>query len=388
MEPIKIRFPSSSTFFVVLKLRVAAYFEQARCSTHGTTRMYLKTAVILSWLLASYLGLLLWADSVWQIVLLGISGGLAMAGLGFSVQHDGGHGGYSARPLTNRLMALTLDLIGASSYVWHFKHNIVHHTYTNIAHVDADTDVGFFARLAPSHEHRPFHRYQHLYIWFLYMLLPFKWIFFDDYRDLVTARIGTQRFPRPGARRLAGILGMKALYLGWALILPLCLRPWRGVLLAYVVAAVTLGLTLSLVFQLAHCLERAEFPLPTPEHTMTREWAVHQVETTVDFAPRSRVLTWFLGGLNYQVEHHLFPRICHVHYPALSKIVQQTCAEYGVRYRAYETFWEALGAHARWLFLMGRGGRDGREGRDVRDVREGCEENRPDPGPAPGLVPM
>ncbi|MFO0580230.1 MAG: acyl-CoA desaturase [Polyangia bacterium] len=354
MEPIKIRFPGSSDFFSTLKSRVAAYFEQAQVSSRDSPRMYAKTAVILGWLLASYLGLLLWADTAWQVVLLSISGGLAMAGLGFSVQHDGGHGGYSSRSGINRVMALTLDLIGASSYVWHFKHNIVHHTYTNIAHVDADTDVGFFARLTPNHPRRSFHRYQHLYIWFLYMMLPFKWIFFDDYRDLVTGRIGTQRFPRPSRWGLAGILGMKALYLLWALVIPLCLRPAKGVALAYVVSALTLGLTLSVVFQLAHCLERAEFPVPNADHAMTRDWAVHQVETTVDFAPRSRVLTWFLGGLNYQVEHHLFPRICHVHYPALSQIVKQTCAEHGIRYRAYDTFWEAVAAHARWVYRMGR----------------------------------
>lgn len=354
MDPNKIRFPTSGEFFADLKCRVAAYFEQAQISSRGNGSMYLKTVVILSWLLGSYLGLLLWADAAWQVVLLSISLGLAMAGVGFAVQHDGGHCGYSCRPRLNRMMAQTLDLIGASSYVWHFKHNIIHHTYTNIAHVDSDTDVGPFARLTPSHTRHSFHRYQHLYIWFLYMMLPFKWIFFDDYRDLLTGRIGTQRFPRPTAWQLLGILGMKVFNLGWTLVLPLCLRPAKGVALAYVVSALTLGLTLSVVFQLAHCLDRAEFPLPTAKHEITNEWAVHQIETTVDFAPRSRLLTWFLGGLNYQVEHHLFPRICHIHYPALAKIVKQTCAEHGVRYRSYESFWEAVVAHARWLARMGR----------------------------------
>jgi linoleoyl-CoA desaturase len=354
MDPLKLRFPSSGEFFVELKRRVAAYFEQAQLEPRDNVAMYVKTAVILSWLLASYLGLLLWAHTAWQVVLLSISGGLAMAGLGFNIQHDGGHGGYSGRPRINQMMALTLDLIGASSYVWHFKHNIIHHTYTNIAHVDADTDVGFFARLTPNHRRRVFHRYQHLYIWFLYMLLPFKWIYFDDYRDLVTARIGTQHFPRPSPSRLAALLGMKAFYLLWAVVLPLCLRPVGGVVLAYVVSALTLGLTLSVVFQLAHCVQLARFPMPNSDHVMATEWAVHQVQTTVDFAPRSRLLTWFLGGLNYQVEHHLFPRICHVHYPAIARIVRATCTEYGVQYRSHNTLWQALRAHASWLAIMGR----------------------------------
>ena len=87
---------------------------------------------------------------------------------------------------------------------------------------------------------------------------------------------------------------------------------------------------------------------------METDWAVHQVQTTVDFARRSRVLSWFLGGLNFQVEHHLFSKICHIHYPALSKVVEETCREFGIVYASHKTFWSALASHARWVTLMGR----------------------------------
>ena len=277
-----------------------------------------------------------------------------MASLGFNIQHDGNHGGYSDRSWVNGLMALSLDLIGGSSYVWKWKHNVIHHTYSNIAEVDADLDVGFFARLAPSQAHHGFHRFQHLYLWVLYGFLPFKWIFVDDFLDLSRGRIGTQRMPSPTKGQLAVALGMKAFYFTWAIALPLWLHPFAGFALAYCVSAVTLGLSLAIVFQLAHCHALAEFPLPASDLRMTQDWAEHQIATTVDFARDSGVLTWMLGGLNFQVEHHLFPKVCHVHYPAISKIVEATCKEYGVQYRSHDSFMQAVVAHARWLYQMGR----------------------------------
>lgn len=347
-------FAPSSAFAEALKARVASYFATSGRDQRDLPRMYLKTAVILGWLAASYL-LLYAAHSAWQVVLLSISLGLAMAGVGFDIQHDGGHAAYSRRSWVNALAAHSLDLVGGSSYVWHWKHNVTHHTYANIAHVDADTDVGPFARLTPHHSWRPWHRFQHLYIWVLYGMLPFKWIFFDDYRDLLTGRIGTQKFPRPAPARLAVTLGMKVFYYGWAIVLPLLLRPWQAVALAYGVAAVTLGVTLAVVFQLAHCVGEAEFPVAKAgSDAMPTDWSTHQVQTTVDFARDNKLITWFLGGLNFQVEHHLFPRVSHLHFPALSKIVEETCAEFGVPYRAFPTARSAIASHARWLAEMGR----------------------------------
>jgi linoleoyl-CoA desaturase len=354
MPAHKTRFHTSSDFHSVLKSRVAGHLADEGLRSRDLPLMYGKTAIILTWLLGSYLALLLWAHSRLTVVGLAVSLGLAMAALGFNIQHDGNHGGYSDRPLVNRLMALTLDLVGGSSYVWHWKHNVIHHSYSNIAHVDADTEVGLFARLTPHHAWHPAHRFQHFYVWLLYGLLPFKWIFFDDFRDLMTGRIGTQQFPGPSRWGLAGILAMKVFYVSWAVALPLWLCPTASVAAAYSIAAVTLGTTLAIVFQVAHCLEPATFPLPDREGWMPSDWAVHQVETTVNFAPGSRLLTWFLGGLNYQVEHHLFPRICHLHYPGLAPIVAATCAEYGVRYQQHPTFLRALQAHARWLRLLGQ----------------------------------
>jgi len=109
------------------------------------------------------------------------------------------------------------------------------------------------------------------------------------------------------------------------------------------------------VFQLAHCVEEASFPLPGKvSGRVDNAWAVHQAETTVDFARRSRVAAWFLGGLNFQIEHHLFPRISHVNYPALSRVVEETCRDFGVRYTQYTSLRAGMASHFRWLRRMGR----------------------------------
>ena len=317
--------------------------------------MYAKTVVLLGWFAASYAFLVFVADGVGSVLLGCVSLGLAMAGIGFSVQHDANHGGYSERRSVNRLLGLTLDVLGASSYVWSWKHNIFHHSHTNVDGLDADINIQPFCRVAPSQPQRPAHRFQHLYIWMLYGLLTMKWQFVDDFRDVLTGKVGLQKMPRPKGRKLAEILVGKLFFFGWSLVLPAFFHSIWTVVLCHALTSFILGLTLATVFQLAHCVEEADFPeVPEGGGAFTREWAAHQVETTVDFARDNKLLCWYLGGLNFQVVHHLFPRVCHLHYPALSRIIEKTCLEHGVRYRAQDNVRAALGSHVRWLKRMGQ----------------------------------
>jgi linoleoyl-CoA desaturase len=348
------KFASDAGFHTVLKRRVLAYFEEQRLSPKASTRMYVKTAVLLVWFGASYGLLVFAATTTWEAMLLSISLALAMAGIGFGVQHDANHGAYSGHGGLNRLLGLTLDMLGASSYVWRFKHNVSHHTYTNVAGVDDDIDIGPFARLAPAQPRHRFHRVQQFYLWALYGFLIPKWHFVYDFKNVARARIARNRFARPRGWDLVELIGGKALFFGWAFVLPALFHPWWLVLLYYAGIAFLLGFILSVVFQLAHCVEEADFPVPSPGADRLRDaWAVHQVQTTVDFAQRNPLLTWYFGGLNFQIEHHLFPRICHIHYPRIAGIVQATCAELGVRYSAHQSLFAALSSHWRWLRRMG-----------------------------------
>lgn len=351
----RVQFSGSGAFYLALRRRVHEYFDRTHQTPRDDPRLYLKSAVLLAWLGGSYAMLVFAAAAWWQAALLAVSAGLGVAGIAFNITHDANHGAYSRSGLVNRALARLFDLLGASSYIWHWKHNIFHHTYPNIAGFDADIEQEPFSRLAPAQPRRSLHRFQHLYIWPLYGLLAFKWHFVDDFRDLAVGRIGSQQIRRPGPRQLLWLLGSKGFFFAAAFLVPARLHPLWAVMLLYGLTFFVASLVLAVTFQLSHCVCEADFPTVTggAPH-LERDWAAHQVQATVDFARDSRLLTWYLGGLNFQIEHHLFPKICHVHYPALAPIVEATCREFGLRYRAAPTLRAALLSHVRWLRLLGR----------------------------------
>lgn len=351
----RLTFAAADGFHAAIRQRIDDYFRRTGRRQRDCPAMYRKTAIILAWFAASYGLLVFAADTWWQAVPLALALGLSMAAIGFNVQHDGGHRACSDRPWINTLMAMSLDLVGGSSYVWHWKHGVLHHTYVNIVGHDDDIDLGFLARLTPHRRRLRIHRFQHWYMWALYGMVAIKWQLFDDFHNVLRGRIGAARLPRPRGGELATFLIGKVVFFSLSFAVPLLLHRLWVVLLFYGVAACVAGVVLGVVFQLAHCVEQADFPLPHGEPArIDTAWAVHQVQTTVDFARSSRLAVWLLGGLNFQIEHHLFPRICHVNYPALSRLVEETCREFGVRYAVHRTFWAGLRSHYRWLRQLGR----------------------------------
>ncbi len=353
---LRPKFPKDDAGFMAeLRRRADVYFAETGRSERDCWRMYLKTAVILAWMATSYALLVFAAPTVWLAAPLAISLALAISAIGFSVQHDGGHHAYSRFEWVNRLAALTLDLIGASSYLWRWKHVVFHHTYTNVDGQDTDLDVGLVARLAPQQRRRWFHRWQHLYLWPLYALTASVWHLYGDFRDVAAGAIGPHKIPRPKGWDLVVFVSGKLVSVGLMLGIPMLVHSWWVVLLFYAVTTAVVGVVLTVVFQLAHCVGEAQFPDAVDGgRRMEDAWAVHQVQTTVDFARKSRVLCWLLGGLNFQVVHHLFPRVCHIHYPALSRIVEAACRDFGVRYSAHRTFLAGIVSHFRWLRRLGR----------------------------------
>jgi linoleoyl-CoA desaturase len=351
-----VRYAPHTALWTELTRRIDAHFAERGLRREGDGRLWLKSLVIMAWLAGSWALLVYVAQTWWQALPLAVLVSLAVAGVGFNIQHDGGHDAYAGSSLWNRLAAWSLDLVGGSSYVWRFKHTIVHHHYTNIDGVDEDLDAGPFLRLHPLQERRFYHRFQHWYAWLLFGFLPPKWTFYDDFASLVSGRVGTQRMPRPRLRDLTSLFVGKLAFVTWVFALPLLAGHSLLVVLAfYGFCALLVGTATAVVFQAAHCVREAEFHAPPPPGArMARSWGEHQLATTVDFAPRNRFLTWYLGGLNYQVEHHLFPRVSHVHYPELAPIVRDTCAEFGVEYRVHPRFRSAVASHVRHLRLLGR----------------------------------
>jgi len=342
-------------FLKDLRARVAAHFESTGQSPRDCPRMYLKTAIVFTWFFSSYAVLVFFSPNWWTACLASVSLALAISGIGFNVQHDGSHRAYSNHMWLNKLTAMSMDLVGASSFHWARKHNTFHHTYTNITGEDDDISLSPFGRLSPHQKRYSFHRYQHFYLWFLYGFLTMKWQLVDDFRNLISGKVGHHHIGRPRGRDLAIFIGGKVVSLSLALVIPSFFHPFWMVLVFYAGTLWITGVVLSVVFQLAHVVEEAEFPTPEQARKeLKKNWAVHQLRTTVNFARKNAFLTWYLGGLNYQVEHHLFPRVCHTHYPKITRLVEEACRERGVPYLSHKTMRSSLASHFRWLRRMGR----------------------------------
>lgn len=351
----RLKFAPDTGFHRELRRRVEAFMHERGLHARDCPRLYVKTAVVLATFALTYSLLVFIAHTAWQALPLSLLLGFATAAVGFDIQHDGGHQAGSRHPWINQLMAMTLDLVGGSSYVWRWKHVVFHHMYVNVADHDTDIELGVLGRLSPQQPLRAAYRWQQWYLWPLYGVMVIKWQFYDDFRDVITGRMGSHRFPRPRGWDLVLFLGGKLVFFSLALVIPLLFHSLGTVLLFYTITTVVVGVVLSTVFQLAHAVEEAQFPAPQPGSArMPDSWAVHQVRATVDFAQDNRLLSWLVGGLNFQIEHHLFPTISHVNYPAIAGIVAATCREYGVPYHVNPSLGAAVASHFRWLKRMGR----------------------------------
>jgi linoleoyl-CoA desaturase len=296
-----------------------------------------------------------------MVVVTVLAAGLLAFGLtaaATSVFHDGNHGSFSTSPVVNRFAAYTGDLMGASSWIWRFKHNNLHHGNTNVDGVDMDIAQAPFARLTPHQSWRPWHRYQHLYMWVLYGFLTLQWFLISDVMDLVHRGVGGRRFPRqPRPRDYASIAVGKALHLSWAVLIPMLFHAWWMVLVVYISVSWTVGLMLATMFQLAHCTSLVEFPDDT-EPRRGAAFVQHQLRTTADIGGGSnsarRRAHWLMGGLDFQVEHHLAPRLPHTVYPLVAPRVAAACSAGPDPVRQHATLVAAIQSHGRWLREMGR----------------------------------
>ncbi len=355
---MKITFKNSTNaeFFPTVKKRVDDYFTSNNISKNGDWRMISKSIFILTVFFGTY-GLLM-ADVSTGPVAIALCAllGMFIAFIGFNISHDAAHGSYSSNATVNSVMAYTFDMLGTSSYMWKIMHNIIHHTYTNIPEHDNDLEPVFFIRLNPAKKVYKVHRYQHYYATFLYGLTSMSWVFKKDYAAVFKKQVGNYEHKRHDTRDVVIMFIAKAIYYVTFLVLPLVFLhfAWYQILLGFFVMHFVEGLTLAIVFQLAHVVENTEFPEPTHTGTIENNWAIHQLVTTANFARKSFLATFFFGGLNYQVEHHVFPKICHIHYPEISKIVEKTAKEFGIPYNEYITMWDAIKSHYTMLKRLGR----------------------------------
>ncbi len=320
-------------------------------------QLHLKAIVIALLATGSYWSLVMMPSSILLKLASAIVMTVALTAAATCVFHDANHASFSNSRVVNRLAGYTGDLLGASSWIWRFKHNNLHHGNTNMVGIDADINQSPFARLAPQQPWRPWHRYQHLYMWVLYGFLTLQWFLISDFVDLKQHGIGGNKFARqPRLRDVAMLALGKMLHAGWAIALPLVYHRWWVVLIFYLTISWSVGVLLATMFQLAHCAAPAEFPAADAPRRGT-DFFAHQLRTTVDVHCRtrlgSRTLHWIMGGLDFQVEHHLAPRLPHTVYPLVAERLRRVCTQCDLRVHSHPTPWQAVRSHGRWLKAMG-----------------------------------
>lgn len=353
----KIKFNNSNAqFFNTLKQRVDAYFQEKKISETGNFNLYSKTIILLTILVVCYITLVFFTpENGWLSLLLCAILGFDMAAIGFNVMHDGAHGSYSRKKWVNDMMSYSLNLMGGSSFMWKQKHNINHHSYTNIEGMDDDIDIKPWIRVHSTQKAHWFHRFQHVYGLLLYGLTYLFWVFLNDFKKYFSGKIADYTpIRKMKTSEHIAFWSTKIGYVGLFLILPFYFAGVVNTILGYLVTVFVCGLVIAVVFQLAHVVEDAHFVDTEGEDTkIETEWAVHQLNTTYDFATKNKFVTWLLGGLNFQVEHHLFPKISHIHYPDINKIVRQTCKEFNVAYNEFPSVLSAIRSHLMHLKQIG-----------------------------------
>lgn len=347
---------NNSPFFQTLRKRVDSYFAEHKLRKSGGRKVYFKGTLMIGSAALLYIVLVFFTPIAPISIFLCILLGLNLAVIGFNVMHEGGHGTFSRHHWVNRASAYLLNVLGGNAHYWSIKHNIGHHTYTNIEGMDSDIDVRPFMRLHEGQPLRWYHRYQHIYWVILYGISYLAWVFYDDFVKYFTGKTTPYaKRKRLSFKEHAIFWFTKLTYMGVYMVIPILVVGWLPWLTGFLIVCFTCGLAISIVFQLAHVVEGTEFHnLEEGEGKSSHEWAVHQIRTTSNFGTSNKLLYWLMGGLNFQIEHHLFPRISHIHYPAISKLVKETCREYNIIYNEYSSMFKAIVSHLVHLRRLGR----------------------------------
>lgn len=352
----KISFENNqSPFFRSLKEKVDNYFTNNKIHTSGNLKLYTKGIIQVSFAIGLYITLVFFTPGTLASIILCTLLGLNLGVIGFNIMHEGGHMCFSSHKWLNNVAGYFLNILGGNIYYWKIKHNINHHTYTNIKGMDADIELEPFMRLHVEQRHRKFHRFQHIYAFFLYGVSYLVWIFFEDFNKYFSKKATKVSKPQQIEHKEHVIFWLsKIAYISMYIILPAFMLGFVKTLIGFIIIAFVCGLSISIVFQLAHVVEDTHFPMPcVKSNKIEQEWAIHQINTTANFSTKNKLVSWLLGGLNFQVEHHLFPRISHIHYPKINQFVRETCTEYNVRYIEYDSIFSAFRSHLAHIKKLG-----------------------------------
>jgi linoleoyl-CoA desaturase len=354
----KVTFTNNNTqFFKSLKRSVDDYFKVNGIKATGNWRLYHKALVLIPSAITVYVVLLAFSSSLPVVASLALCAllGLIISAIGFNIMHDSCHGAYSSKKWVNTVLGFSLNAIGGNAFFWKQKHNVLHHTYTNIQGIDDDIAQSKLLRQSPTQDWMPIHKYQHYYLPIAYGLTIFMWAWVRDFEKYFKKKIHNTQLQPMEPREHWIFWISKILYAFFYVALPIYFVGFLPWVIGYVTMGIVLSVFIAFVFQLAHAVEGPEFcAAGLEDRVIETEWAIHQIKTTANFAPDNKLVSWVVGGLNFQVEHHLFPRISHVHYPQISKIVRAHCRQFGLPYHSFPTVTDALRSHFRTMKQFGQ----------------------------------
>jgi linoleoyl-CoA desaturase len=341
-------------FYQSLKKSVDQYFISSGLRRTGNIKLYAKAFILFPLAFAIYFFLLTGTYNPWLGAGLSVLLGFTLVSIAFNVMHDACHGSYSSKKWVNELLSLTMNALGSNAFIWKIKHNILHHTYTNVDGLDDDIAKSPVLRHCETQKWVPAHRYQHIYMFVVYSLSTILWLLLTDMMKYFSRKIVVTEMKISVKEHIIFWVS-KLLYIFFYAVIPIMMVGFGPWIVGYLLMNFTMGLTIAVVFQLAHVVEKTTFEVATEGHKVIgEEWAVHEIKTTANFAPDNKFINWYVGGLNYQVEHHLFPRVSHIHYPAISKIVKEECEKFNLPYNVYPKMTTAISSHVKVMKRLGQ----------------------------------
>ncbi len=356
-QTIRFSRVDKAKFFRTLNRKINNYFKENNLKKTGNAKLYFKAFVMFTLLFAPLIILFTVTLPLWAQALMMVIVGVGMAGVGMNVMHDANHEVFSSKKWVNKLMGSSIYILAGNDYNWKVQHNVLHHTYTNIVGHDEDIDAGRIIRFSKHSKWMKLHKYQKYYAFFLYGLLTVNWAITTDFKqtyNYLKRKLSYGKMPKPATQWTKLIIGKIVYYTLW-IALPLYFGyAWWQVLIGFLIMHYTAGIILSVVFQLAHVMPNTDMPLPDEKGEIKNTWAIHQLHTTSNFAPNNKFVEFYTGGLNHQVEHHLFTQISHIHYKEIAKFVKETAQEFKLPYHEYNTMWEAIKEHYRQLKVLGQ----------------------------------
>lgn len=356
-----IKFTKRDAFSKELAQKVNDYLKSNNRKKFGSWRIMLKVPFLFSlYLLPYFLMIFGVIENTWLMLLLSAVMGFGMAGIGLAIMHDANHGSFSKYAWVNKVMSYSMEILGGNGLNWRIQHNVLHHSFTNVHDLDEDIKTVSILRFSPNDPVKKIHKFQVFYAWFFYGLMTLSWMTNKDFMQLIRYKkkelLQSQNISFRKA--MTFLIIAKTLYYVAIALIPMLVMDitWWQWLIGFFTMHFVSGSMLAFIFQPAHVVPETSFMTVEnrTDQNPDESWAIHQMKTTANFENWNPIFTWYVGGLNYQIEHHLFPDISHVHYPKISKIVKSVAAKHNVPYNYHSTWAGAIFNHLRLLNRLGK----------------------------------